>query len=64
MAHAAVTSPPALHRRLLADIVEVQQDPYPNVHLSLNHEDITHACLVRYIWRSSFRLITHFAPRT
>jgi ubiquitin-protein ligase len=46
MAHAAVTSPPALHRRLLADIVEVQQDPYPNVHLSLNHEDITHACLV------------------
>ncbi|KAF2442791.1 hypothetical protein P171DRAFT_433190 [Karstenula rhodostoma CBS 690.94] len=39
-------APPALRRRLLADIAEVQQHPYPNVHLYLNNEDITHACLV------------------
>jgi ubiquitin-protein ligase len=46
MAHPAATAPPAFRRRLLADIAEVQQDPYPNVHFYLNHEDITHACLV------------------
>lgn len=39
-------APPALRRRLLADIAEVQQDPYPNVHLYTYDEDITHACLV------------------
>ncbi|KAL5402826.1 hypothetical protein PMIN06_010718 [Paraphaeosphaeria minitans] len=46
MAPPAATAPPALRRRLLADIAEVQQDPYPNVHLYLDDEDITRACLV------------------
>lgn len=42
----AASTTPALRRRLLADIAEVQQDPYPNVHLYFSEEDITHACLV------------------
>ncbi|KAK7183075.1 hypothetical protein DPSP01_005978 [Paraphaeosphaeria sporulosa] len=46
MSPPAATASPALRRRLLADIAEVQQDPYPSVHLYLNDEDITHACLV------------------
>ena len=40
------TVAPALRRRLLADIAEVQQDPYPNTHLYINESDITCACLI------------------
>ncbi|KAL1598817.1 hypothetical protein SLS60_007959 [Paraconiothyrium brasiliense] len=46
MSHRATAAPPALRRRLLADIAEVQQDPYPGVHLYLDDQDITHACLI------------------
>jgi ubiquitin-protein ligase len=37
---------PQLHRRLLSDFAELQQDPYPNVHLQINEADITQACLM------------------
>ena len=39
-------APLALRRRLLADIAEVQQDPYPNVHLIVDDKDLTHSCLI------------------
>ncbi|KAJ4360386.1 uncharacterized protein N0V89_000948 [Didymosphaeria variabile] len=46
MSDRATAAPPPLRRRLLADIAEVQQDPYPGVHLYLDDQDITRACLV------------------
>jgi ubiquitin-protein ligase len=38
--------PDALHRRLLHDIAEVRQDPYPNVYLHVDDQDIRKACLI------------------
>jgi ubiquitin-protein ligase len=38
--------PIALRRRLLQDIAEVQEEPYPNVFLHIHDEDLTQACLV------------------
>ncbi|KAH7066985.1 hypothetical protein BKA63DRAFT_537376 [Paraphoma chrysanthemicola] len=40
------TAPKALERRLLSDIQEIQQDPYPNVHLHFEDADIRKACLI------------------
>ncbi|KAF2621418.1 hypothetical protein BU25DRAFT_416089 [Macroventuria anomochaeta] len=36
----------ALHRRLLNDIAEIQQNPYPNVHLQVDEQDFHKACLI------------------
>lgn len=36
----------SLRRRLLQDIAETKQDPYPNVNLKFNDNDVTKACLV------------------
>ena len=41
-----VLAPNALHRRLLHDIDEIQQDPYPNVYLHVDDQDIRKACLI------------------
>ncbi|KAF2828243.1 hypothetical protein CC86DRAFT_207117 [Ophiobolus disseminans] len=41
-----MTTPKALERRLLSDIAEMQQDPYPNVHLHFDDANIRKACLV------------------
>lgn len=46
MAASSAMAPPALRRRLLMDIAEAQQDPYPNVHLIVDDKDITHSCLI------------------
>jgi ubiquitin-protein ligase len=42
----AMAVPTALQRRLLSDIAETKQDPYPNVHLHFNDANIRQACLV------------------
>ncbi|KAH7071732.1 hypothetical protein FB567DRAFT_554376 [Paraphoma chrysanthemicola] len=42
----ASTAPKALERRLLSDIQEIQQDPYPNVHLHFEDANIRKACLI------------------
>ncbi|KAF3043910.1 hypothetical protein E8E11_000407 [Didymella keratinophila] len=39
-------APNALHRRLLRDIAEIQQDPYPNIHLHADEQDFRKACLI------------------
>lgn len=39
-------APNALHRRLLNDIAEIKQDPYPNVYLHVDDEDFHKACLI------------------
>lgn len=39
-------APTALQRRLLSDIAEIQQDPYPNVHLHVDDQDFRKACLI------------------
>lgn len=39
-------APTALQRRLLTDIAEIQQDPYPNVHLTVDDQDFRKACLI------------------
>jgi ubiquitin-protein ligase len=39
-------APGPLERRLLSDIAEIQQDPYPNVHLHFDDADIRKACLI------------------
>lgn len=39
-------APSALHRRLLNDIAEIQQNPYPNVHLHVDEQDFHKACLI------------------
>ncbi|KAJ4376781.1 protein polyubiquitination [Didymella sp. IMI 355093] len=39
-------APSALHRRLLSDIAEIQQDPYPNIHLHVDEQDLRKACLI------------------
>ncbi|KAF9695633.1 hypothetical protein EKO04_006690 [Ascochyta lentis] len=39
-------APTALHYRLLNDIADIQQEPYPNVHLHVHDEDIYKACLI------------------
>ncbi|KAF3031322.1 hypothetical protein E8E12_000998 [Didymella heteroderae] len=36
----------ALHRRLLSDVAEIQEDPYPNVHLHVDEQDFRKACLI------------------
>ncbi|KAG9191885.1 hypothetical protein G6011_10619 [Alternaria panax] len=36
----------SLRRRLLQDIAEVKQDPYPNVYLKFDDNDIMKACLI------------------
>lgn len=36
----------ALRQRLLNDIAEIQQDPYPNIHFYIHESDITEACLI------------------
>jgi ubiquitin-protein ligase len=41
-----VFAPNSLHRRLLSDIAEIQQDPYPNVHLHVDEQDFRKACLI------------------
>lgn len=41
-----MAAPNALQRRLLSDIAEMKQDPYPNVHLHFNDANILHACLI------------------
>ncbi|KAF2643770.1 hypothetical protein P280DRAFT_466505 [Massarina eburnea CBS 473.64] len=37
---------PEFSRRLFNDILEIQHDPYPNVHLHMRDRDITCACLI------------------
>lgn len=39
-------APNALRRRLLTDIAEIQQNPYPNIHLHVNEQEIHKACLI------------------
>ncbi|UPX16333.1 E2 ubiquitin-conjugating enzyme [Ascochyta rabiei] len=36
----------ALHHRLLKDVADIQQDPYPNVHFQVNDQDLYNACLI------------------
>jgi ubiquitin-protein ligase len=36
----------SLRRRLLKDIAEIEQDPYPNIRLHFEDNDVTRACLV------------------
>ncbi|KAF1844427.1 uncharacterized protein K460DRAFT_369284 [Cucurbitaria berberidis CBS 394.84] len=38
--------PASLRRRLLDDIADIQQDPYPNVHLHFDDANIHSACLI------------------
>ena len=38
--------PGSLRRRLLNDIAEIEQDPYPNVHLRFDDGNIQKACLI------------------
>ncbi|KAH3916731.1 hypothetical protein HBH56_062440 [Parastagonospora nodorum] len=40
------TTANSLERRLLQDIAEIQQDPYPNVHLHFDDADIRKACVI------------------
>jgi ubiquitin-protein ligase len=42
----STVGPGALERRLLGDIAEIEQDPYPNVHLHFEDTDIRRACLI------------------
>ncbi|KAF2845216.1 hypothetical protein T440DRAFT_493570 [Plenodomus tracheiphilus IPT5] len=42
----SINVPGSLRRRLLSDIAEIQQDPYPNVHLHFDDTDIYQACLI------------------
>jgi ubiquitin-protein ligase len=46
MATAHATHPAALRRRLLYDIADIQEDPYPNIHLHVNDADVMNACLI------------------
>lgn len=47
MAHSKPRAPPgSLQRRLLNDIAEIKQDPYPNVHLHFDDANIYNACLI------------------
>lgn len=46
VASSTAFAPNALHRRLLHDIAEIQQDPYPNVHLHVDDEAFHKACLI------------------
>jgi ubiquitin-protein ligase len=39
-------APKALERRLLSDIAEMKQDPYPNVHLHFDDANIRKLCLI------------------
>ena len=39
-------APPALRRRLLQDISEIQHDPYPNIHFFIDDSDTTWACVI------------------
>jgi ubiquitin-protein ligase len=39
-------APKSLERRLMSDIAEIQQDPYPNVHLHFDDANIRKACLI------------------
>jgi ubiquitin-protein ligase/uncharacterized membrane protein YgcG len=39
-------APTALQRRLLNDIAEVQQNPYPNIHLHVDDKNFQEACLI------------------
>lgn len=39
-------APSALYHRLLHDIAEIQQDPYPNAHLHVDEQDFREACLI------------------
>ncbi|KAG9197785.1 hypothetical protein G6514_001065 [Epicoccum nigrum] len=39
-------SPTALQHRLLNDIAEVQQNPYPNIHLHVDDKNFHEACLI------------------
>lgn len=39
-------APTALQRRLLNDIAEVQQNPYPNIHLHVDDKNFQVACLI------------------
>ena len=36
----------ALHRRLLQDIAELQSDPYPNIVLCVQDDNLQKACLL------------------
>ncbi|OAL42903.1 hypothetical protein IQ07DRAFT_593538 [Pyrenochaeta sp. DS3sAY3a] len=40
------TSPNSLQRRLLNDIAEIKQNPYPNVHVHFHDSDLSKACLI------------------
>lgn len=42
----ATNMPYSLHRRLLSDIAELQQTPYPNIHFFTNDANIYKACII------------------
>jgi ubiquitin-protein ligase len=44
--HANIIRSNSLRRRLLQDIAEIKQDPYPNVNIEFDDNDITKACLI------------------
>jgi ubiquitin-protein ligase len=46
MATSTANAPNALRRRLLNDIAEIRQEPYPNIHFHPQDADITKACLI------------------
>ena len=46
MAPHTTTTASSLERRLLQDIGEIQQDPYPNVHVHFDDADIRKACVI------------------
>lgn len=52
---------PALRQRLLQDIAELQENPYPNIRLHVRDDDITKACLILtpQYWKG-LHLTVHF----
>jgi ubiquitin-protein ligase len=42
----SIARPKDLQRRLLKDIAELQNEPYPNIHLHIDDADIDKACLI------------------
>lgn len=55
----------SLRRRLLQDIEELQTKPYPNIHLHVNDNDLTTACLVLRVeaYNMDMHLTVNFPPR-
>jgi ubiquitin-protein ligase len=56
----SIARPKDLHQRLLKDITELCQDPYPNIHLQVDDSDISKACLILTPDYEELHLTVHF----